>query len=142
MLFRSGFRTAPRGGQNSGLGVSNFNTSRMEALLRVPNGDRCATNQVRYSLNYRAIERDLLPWGQRHDLPVMAYSPLGGLNNHVVNDRTLAQIGAMHGCSPAAVALGWVTRSGNVIAHPESGNPEHVKENAVALSIDWIPASI
>ena len=74
-------------------------------------------------------------------MPVMAYPPLGGDNNLLVGDRTLAQIGAVHGCSAAAVALAFVIRSGNVIAIPESGDPEHVKENAVALSIRWIPAS-
>ena len=123
-------------------GVSNFNTSQMEALFRVPNGDRCATNQVPYSLNNRAIERDLLPWCQQHDLPVMAYSPLGGDNNLVIRDRTLVQIGATHGSSAAAVALAWAVRSGNVIAIPESGVPAHVKENAVALSLTLTPQDL
>ena len=59
-------------------GVSNFNVSQMEALVGVPDGHRCVTNQVPYSLNDRRIERDLLPWCKAHDMPVMAYSPLGG----------------------------------------------------------------
>jgi diketogulonate reductase-like aldo/keto reductase len=33
------------------------------------------------------------------------------------------------------VALAWTVRSDRVIAIPESGSPEHVKENAVALSL-------
>ena len=74
-------------------GVSNFDVGQMEDLFRVPDGHRCATNQVPYSLNNRRIERDLLPWCKQHNLPVMAYSPLGGDNNLVVGDRTLAQIG-------------------------------------------------
>jgi diketogulonate reductase-like aldo/keto reductase len=116
-------------------GVSNFNVAQMEDLFRVPDGHRCATNQVPYSLNNRRIERDVLPWCLQQKLPVMAYSPLGGDNNLVVRDRTLAQIGAMHDCSAAAVALAWVIRSGNVIAIPESGSPAHVRENAAALSM-------
>ena len=122
--------------------MSNFNTSQMEALFRVPNGDRCATNQVPYSLNNRSIERELLPWCKQHDMPVMAYSPLGGDNNLVIRDRTLVQIGATHGCSAAAVALAWAVRSGNVIAIPESGVPAHVKENAVALSLTLTPQDL
>ncbi len=116
-------------------GVSNFDVGQMEDLFRVPDGRRCATNQVPYSLNNRSIERDLLPWCQQHNMPVMAYSPLGGDKNLVVGDRTLAQLGAAHGCSAAAVALAWVIRNGNVIAIPESGAPAHVKENAVGLSL-------
>ncbi len=123
-------------------GVSNFNMGQMEDLFRVPDGHRCATNQVPYSLNNRRIERDVLPWCTQHNMPVMAYSPLGGDNNLLVGDRTLAQIGAAHECSAAAVALAWVIRSGKVIAIPESGSPAHAKENAVALSIALTPGDI
>ena len=123
-------------------GVSNFDTGQMEDLFRVPDGRRCATNQVSYSLNDRGIERDLLPWCAQHNMPVMAYSPLGGDRHLVIGDRTLAQIGAAHGCSAAAVALAWVIRSGKVIAIPESGSPEHTKENAVALSLALTPQDV
>ena len=116
-------------------GVSNFNVSDMERLIGVPHGDGCATNQVPYSLGDRAIEHDLLPWCAQHAIPVMAYSPLGGANSTLLRDPVLARIGAGHGCSPAAVALAWATRSGKVIAIPESGNVTHVRENAVALSL-------
>ena len=124
-------------------GVSNFNVDQMEELFRVPDGHRCATNQVRYSLRIRYFERDVLPWCAQHNMPVMAASPLGGVEyaRTLLGERTLVELGAMHGCSPAAVALAFVIRSGNVIAIPESGSPEHVKENAAALSIRWIPAS-
>jgi diketogulonate reductase-like aldo/keto reductase len=116
-------------------GVSNFNTAQMEELFRVPDGNRCATNQVLYNLKNRYIERDLLPWCQQHNMPVMAYSPLGGDNSSLVRDPALAKVGSEHGYSAAAVALAWVVRSGNVIAIPESGSPAHVKENAAALTI-------
>ena len=106
----AGFEKLRAAGKIRAWGVSNFNTRQMEALWRVPDGDRCVTNQIPYSLNKRGVERDLLPWCKQHDVPVMAYSPLGGDNNLVINDPTLAQIGAAHGCSAAAVALSWVIR--------------------------------
>src|SRR5262245_61825675 len=59
-------------------GVSNFDVNDMEELFLVPHGDRCATNQVFYNIGSRGIERDLLPWCQQRNMPVMAYSPLGG----------------------------------------------------------------
>jgi diketogulonate reductase-like aldo/keto reductase len=123
-------------------GVSNFNVGQMEDLLRVPDGHRCATNQVPYSLNNRRIERELLPWCREHNIPVMAYSPLGGDRNLVIGDRTLAQLGTAHGCSAAAIALAWVIRGGTVIAIPEAGSPAHVQENAVALSLALTPADL
>ena len=104
--------------------------------------DRCATNQVLYNLDNRGIERDLLPWCEQHGMPVMAYSPLGGAGAGLLRDPALARIGAAHGCSAAAVALAWTIGSGNVIAIPESGSAEHVRENAVALSLTLTPSDL
>ena len=116
-------------------GVSNFKVGDMEDLFRVPQGDRCATNQVLYNLASRGIEQDLLPWCERHGMPIMAYSPLGGGGARLLGDPALARIGAAHNCSTAAVALAWTIRSGHVIAIPESGSADHVRENAIALSL-------
>jgi len=121
-------------------GVSNFSVNDMEDLFRVPDGHRCATNQVRYNLDSRGIENDLLPWCQQRPLPMMAYSPLGG--NSLVHDPLLARIGAAYNCSASAVALAWTIRSGQVIAIPESGSPAHVRENAVALTLTLTPQDI
>ena len=123
-------------------GVSNFKVSDLEDLFHIPQGDRCATNQVPYNIGDRSIEHDLLPWCAQHSMPVMAYSPLGGPGASVLRDPMLARIGAAHGCSAAAVALAWTIRSGNVIAIPESGSVAHVKENAVALSLTLTPQEI
>jgi diketogulonate reductase-like aldo/keto reductase len=123
-------------------GVSNFKIRDMERLFHLPQGNRCATNQVRYNLGDRGIEHDLLPWCERHGLPVMAYSPLGGPGASLLRDPTLARIAAARGCSAAAVALAWTMRSGNVIAIPESGSPAHVKDNAVALSLTLTPQEL
>ena len=138
----AGFEQLRAAGKIRAWGVSNFSTGQMEDLFRVPDGNRCATNQVPYSLSNRRIERDVLPWCAQHNMPVMAYSPLGGDNSDLVRDRTLAQIGAAHECSAAAVALAWVIRSGNVIAIPESGSPAHTRENAVALSTKLTPRDL
>jgi diketogulonate reductase-like aldo/keto reductase len=138
----AGFEKLRAAGKIRAWGVSNFNVGQMEDLFRVPDGQHCATNQVPYSLNNRHIEADVLPWCKQHNMPVMAYSPLGGDKHLVVGDRTVAQIGAAHGCAAAAVALAWVIRSGNVFAIPESGSPAHVRENAAALSTVLTPEDL
>ena len=137
-----GFENLRATGKIRAWGVSNFTVRQMEDLFRIPQGDRCATNQVPYSIVDRRIEHDLLPWCEQHGMPVMAYSPLGGPGASVLRDQTLARIGASHGCSAAAVALAWTIRSGNVIAIPESGSVAHVKENAVALSLILTPQDL
>jgi diketogulonate reductase-like aldo/keto reductase len=84
----------------------------------------------------------VLPWCERHGIPIMAYSPLGGPGAKLLRDPTLGRIAAERGCSAAAVALAWTIRNGNVIAIPESGSVAHVKENAVALSLTLTPQDI
>ncbi len=133
------FESLRAGGKIRAWGVSNFTVSDMKDLVRVPNGNRCATNQVLYNLGNRGIERDLLPWCRQHGMPVMAYSPLGGPGASLLRDPTLARIAAAHGCAAAAVALAWTIRNGDVIAIPGSGSTEHVKENAAALSLTLTP---
>jgi len=136
------FESLQAAGKIRAWGVSNFSVKDMENLFRLPKGDRCATNQVLYNLGERGLERDLLPWCKQHGVPVMAYSPFGGGGASVLRDPVLAKIGAAHGCSAAAVALAWTIRSGNVIAIPESGSVDHVKENAVALTLTLTPQDI
>jgi diketogulonate reductase-like aldo/keto reductase len=138
----SAFEQLRAAGKIRAWGVSNFSADQMEDLFRVPDGARCATNQVPYSLNNRRIEHGVLPWCRERQVPVMAYSPLGGDHRLVIGDPRLAAIGARHGASAAAVALAWVMRSGSVIAIPESGSPEHARENAAALSLDLTPKDI
>jgi len=131
----AGFEGLRATGKIRAWGVSNFTVPQMDDLFRIPRGDRCATNQVLYNLGDRGIERELLPWCERHGMPVMAYSPLGGLGASLLSDSTLNRIAGEHSCSAAAVALAWTVHSGNVIAIPEAGSVAHVKENAVALSL-------
>jgi diketogulonate reductase-like aldo/keto reductase len=138
----TGLESLRTAGKIRAWGVSNFTAPQLEDLFRIPKGDRCATNQVYYNLGGRGIERDLLPWCERHSMPVMAYSPLGGLGASLLDDPILGQIAAANACSAAAVALAWTVRSGNVIAIPESGSVAHVKENAVALSLTLTPQEL
>lgn len=115
-------------------GVSNFQVKDMEDLFRVRGGSACATNQVRYSLGDRAIERELLPWCREHRMPVMAYSPLGR-GSALLQNPSLIAVARRHGVEPPAVALAWTMRSGRVITITESGSSEHVRQNAAALSL-------
>jgi diketogulonate reductase-like aldo/keto reductase len=134
------FESLRTAGKIRAWGVSNFSVNDLEELFAIPQGDRCVTNQVLYNPGNRAIEDDLLPWCEQHDMPVMAYTPLGGAS--LLHDATLARIAAAHGCTPAAVALAWVIRSGKVIAIPESGLAAHVRENAAALALSLTPEEL
>jgi diketogulonate reductase-like aldo/keto reductase len=112
-------------------GVSNFDVADLEALARVPSGDRVAANQVLYNLARRGVEHDLLAWCAGRSVEVMAYSPLdeGTLGAHPM----LRALARRMGCTPAQVAIAWVLRKPGVVAIPKASNPAHVRANAKAL---------
>jgi diketogulonate reductase-like aldo/keto reductase len=113
-------------------GVSNFDTADMEEL---PNGTGCAANQVLYHPDSRGIEFDLLPWCAGHGIPVMAYSPLGHHTRRLLGSSALQAVAQRHGATPAAVAIAWGLRGGNVISIPKAADLAHVRENAAAGEI-------
>jgi diketogulonate reductase-like aldo/keto reductase len=115
-------------------GVSNFLVKDMEDLFKVRGGRACATNQVRYNLADRGIERDLLPWCNQRGMPIMAYSPLGR-GSDLLQNATLVRIAGEKQVSATAVAIAWTMRNGRVITITESGSSEHVTQNAAALSL-------
>ncbi|WP_134705795.1 aldo/keto reductase [Rahnella sp. CJA17(1/100)] len=119
-------------------GVSNLDTDDMQALWKIPGGNACMTNQVLYHAAARGIEFDLLPWCEEHSVPVMAYCPLaqaGKLRHNVLTAPVMQEIANARGVSSAQIALAWVTRTGNVIAIPKAVQPQHVKDNAAALTL-------
>jgi diketogulonate reductase-like aldo/keto reductase len=86
-------------------GVSNFDLPDMEELVNLPEGSSVSTDQVLYNLEHRGIEFDLLPWCERGQVPIMAYSPIeqGELLRHPI----LTSVAARHEATPAQAALAW-----------------------------------
>ena len=121
-------------------GVSNFDTADMRELFALPEGRRCATNQVLYHLAERGIEWKLLPWMREWHVPVMAYSPLG--QGTLLRNPKLIAIGKRLGATPAQVALAWLMRSPDVVAIPESADRDHIRANRAALALCLDPTTL
>jgi diketogulonate reductase-like aldo/keto reductase len=115
-------------------GVSNFDVADMRELFALPDGCRCAVNQVLYHLGERGIEWELLPWLAAHRIPVMAYSPLG--QGALPRARSLGAIARDVGATPAQVALAWLLRRRDLIAIPQSADPAHVRDIAGATTLE------
>lgn len=114
-------------------GVSNFDVSDMQELVKVEGGSSCAANQVLYNPEYRGIEFDLLPWCEQNGVAVMAYSPVGQ-GGDLLQSEVLKRIAKTQGVSPAQVALAWCMRK-QVLAIPKAGSVHHVEENAAATTL-------
>ena len=118
-------------------GVSNFDVDDMEELSALRPHDPPATNQVLYNLTRRGIEHGLLPWCQRHRIPIMAYSPVE--QGRLLKNRQLQAIAERRDATAAQVALAWVLRHDGVIAIPKAGNPDHVRQNRAAADLELSP---
>jgi diketogulonate reductase-like aldo/keto reductase len=112
-------------------GVSNFDVADLEEIRAINGAVAC--NQVLYHLNERAIEHRVIPWCEKHNVAVVAYSPFGSGN--FPKSKALDEVAARHGATPRQVALRFLTRNPAVLAIPKAGNPRHTEENAGAASL-------
>ncbi|NML18739.1 aldo/keto reductase [Azohydromonas caseinilytica] len=114
-------------------GVSNFDVDEMQALWRVDGGQRCAVNQVYYSLSQRGIEFDLVPWLRERRVPLMAYCPID--QGALAREPGLQPLAQRLGATPAQVALAWLLQRGDVIAIPKAVREAHLRENVAAADL-------
>jgi aryl-alcohol dehydrogenase-like predicted oxidoreductase len=145
------------------VGVSNYSLDRWrqaEAAL----GSRVLSNQVRYSLVDRTPEREMIPYAAQRSRVVIAWSPLaqGFLTGHYGPDRrpanwlrrhsrlfrtesfargdallrTLREIAAANGVTPAQIALAWTIRDPCVVAIPGASSVMQLEANAAAAELE------
>ncbi len=114
-------------------GVSNFDTDDMEEAEEYDPEGNCCINQVLYSLISRGIEWDLMPWQQKRNIPVMAYSPL--YQTRVLRSDGLKKLAKELGITAAQLALAWILHKG-AIPIPKSSNASRVEENRKAWDIE------
>ena len=144
------------------VGVSNYSLAgwrHAEEALGVP----IVSNQVRYHLLHRSVEREVLPYAQASGRLIIAYSPLGQglLSGRYAPDNlprgarlmnplftpdnvrraqgvidVLRQVGQRHGAEPAQVALAWLLYHPNVLVIPGAKSVAQVEANAAAADIE------
>ena len=133
------FESLRREGSIRDWGVSNFDRADMEELFALPDGPRCAANQVMYHLGCRGVEWDLLPFCRKHRVAVMAYSPVG--RGRLLRDRRLNALATELGATAAQLALAWLLRQAGVSAIPKAASEAHVRDNRAAVDLK-LPASV
>jgi diketogulonate reductase-like aldo/keto reductase len=114
-------------------GVSNFDLDDMRELIAVDGGDRCATNQIYYSLTARGPAFDLVPWQQARGIVTMAYSPVD--QGRLTRNDELSELARSRGASAAQIALAWLAAQPGVMAIPKAVREAHLRENLEAESI-------
>ncbi len=131
------------------IGVSNFSTQQLRrAQAALPNHP-IVSNQVLYNLNAREIEHELLPYCQKHDVTIIAYTPLDD-GRLAVKSRwrrqqgmnVLEEIATQTHKTLAQVALNWCLSRPNVIAIPKSDSVPRTEENCRASGWRLTPEQV
>lgn len=136
----AGFEALQAQGWIGQWGVSNFDVADMEELQAVPGGAACAANQVYYSVGERGAGFELLPWLQRHGMPLMAYCPID--QGRLAGDAALAAVAQRHGATASQVALAWAMQQSGVMAIPKAVREAHLRENFAAASLQLTAADL
>ncbi|MEV3900929.1 aldo/keto reductase [Mycobacterium sp. NPDC050551] len=161
-VIMPGMRDLLERGEIGAVGVSNYSLERWrkaDAALGRP----VVSNQVHFSLAHPQALDDLVPFAEREDRMVMAYSPLAqgllggkyGPDNRPGGVRamnplfgtenlrriqpllnTLRDVGAEVGAKPAQVALAWLISLPGVVAIPGASSVEQLEFNVAAADIE------
>lgn len=130
------------------IGVSQFSTAELRTAQAAMNHYPIVSNQVRYNLNSRRIEMSLLDYCQKHEVTVIAYTPLDdgrlaslpkGRDRRM---RVLAAVAAQTNKTLSQVALNWCISHPSVIAIPKSNSVTRTKENCQASGWRLTPDQI
>ena len=167
-VLMPGMRSLLRDGRIGGVGVSNYSLERWRTADRAL-GRPVVSNQVQFSLAHAGPLDDLVPFAQRENRLVIAYSPLaqgllggkysaqnrpGGVRAinslfGVENLRrvaplldTLRQVADAHGVLPAQVALAWLLSLPRVVVIPGASSVEQLEFNVAAAELELDESSL
>jgi diketogulonate reductase-like aldo/keto reductase len=130
-------------GKARAIGVSNFNSSQLAALLAVAKVPP-AVNQCEFSIGVKnpLCGKDGPAFAAAHGVTYEAYSPLGGLSGiDVLADPDVRRIAAAHGVAAAQVALRWVVQQGIAFA-TAAQNPAYMVEDLDLFSFELSDAEM
>jgi diketogulonate reductase-like aldo/keto reductase len=111
--------------------VSNFPLNLVQEAQSYLSDARIEANEVKYNVKSRYPELDLLPFCQKEEITLIAYTPLE--EGSLANNSMLRNIGRKYQKSTAQVALNWLIYHDNVITIPKASKLSHLKENVKPL---------
>jgi aryl-alcohol dehydrogenase-like predicted oxidoreductase len=161
-VIMPGMRDLLDSGAIGAAGVSNYSLSRWQKADSAL-GRPVISNQVHFSLAHPRALENLVPFAERENRVLIAYSPLAqgllggkyGVNNRpggvrAINSlfgtenlrriepllQTLRDVAAQVDAKPAQVALAWLLSLPNVVAIPGASSVEQLEFNVAAADIE------
>ena len=109
-------------------GVSNFSVAEMQAAQKALGKYPIVSNQLRYNVIDRTIEKEILPYCNANGITVIAYSPLSkGLSRITDCDPTgvIVEIARATGKTPAQIIINWCICKEGVDCDTQRQTPNH-----------------
>lgn len=167
-VIMPGMRSLLQDGRIGAAGVSNYSLGRWRKADHAL-GKPLVSNQVQFSLAHAGPLEDLVPFAERENRIVIAYSPLAqgllggkyGMDNRPGGVRaanplfgtenlrrvaplldTLRQVAGAHDVKPAQVALAWLLSLPQVVVIPGASSVEQLEFNVAAADLELESSSL
>ncbi|WP_062202447.1 aldo/keto reductase [Aureimonas sp. AU12] len=114
------------------IGVANFPSAMLDEAVSL-SAARLVCNQVEYhpGLSQEAV----LAACKRHDMAMIAYSPIGQ-GGDLLKNPAIEDLARAHGRTPAQIVLRWEIEQDRVGAIPRTSNPERAASNLDVFSFE------
>lgn len=113
------------------IGVSNFDVKLLSEAITLTRKYEIVANEIEYSINNKSAENDIIPFCEKNNIKVIAYSPLA--RGNVKNNKILEEIGRKYGKTTIQVALNYLIKRS--IPIPKASTKDHVDE--ILGSLGW-----
>ena len=115
------------------IGVSNFSVQQMEEGRNSTSSAEIVCNQVKYNLEEREIERDVIPYCEEKSMSVVAYTPIS--KGSISQSKSMKKLSGTTGKTPIQISLNFLMRRPSVIPIPKTERIEHMRE--IIGSMGW-----
>ncbi|MBD3255124.1 MAG: aldo/keto reductase [Candidatus Lokiarchaeota archaeon] len=125
-------------GKTRYIGVSNFSVEQFKKGQEYLKNTELINNQLSANLTEQEHLYESLPFYQKKNVIMTAYSPLGhkGYNDlEGALRKKLEQVAKNHNATIQQIAIAWLINHKNVITIPKAFHINHLKENARAAEI-------
>lgn len=112
------------------IGVSNFSLRQLRGIQQVSTLPIVSV-QTEYNLLERSIETELLPYCERNNITVIAYTPLnsGNILKNKSYSKMFSKLSKKYNKTPSQIILNFLISHPPVVAIPATTNIIHLEEN-------------
>jgi len=126
-------------GKTRYIGVSNFSVKRFKKAQSFLKSEELINNQLKANMIEQKHMSHSLPYYQKNNLTMTAYSPLSHKGLTEIDEKShkkLQKLAQEHNKTIQQIAIAWLLHHKNVITIPKAFHTNHVKANAEAASIN------